>query len=115
MVLAGITRHKARMTQNIWNSRYRHPVKWDQHFAQLALHDMFFQSAERMDRAAIADFMGRKYSYANMADTVRRVARGLQDKGIGRGDHVGLFLPNVPHYIAAYYGALAAGATVVNF
>ena len=110
MVLDGITRHKGRMTQNIWNSRYLHPVKWDQHFAPLALHDMFFQSAERMGRAAIADFMGRKYSYANMADTVRRVARGLQDKGIGKGDHIGLFLPNVPQYIAAYYGALAAGA-----
>jgi long-chain acyl-CoA synthetase len=50
-----------------------------------------------------------------MAQTVRRVARGLQNKGIGKGDHIGLFLPNVPQYIAAYYGALAAGATVVNF
>lgn len=115
MALAGITRHKESMNSNIWTSQYRHPVKWDQQFAPLALHDMFFQSAERMGRAAIADFMGRKYSYADMADAVRRVARGLQEKGIGKGDHIGLFLPNVPHYIAAYYGALAAGATVVNF
>ncbi len=76
---------------------------------------MFFQSAERMGTAALADFMGRKYSYSDMADMVRRVAKGLQDKDIGKGDHIGLFLPNVPHYIAAYYGALAAGATVVNF
>lgn len=94
---------------------YLHPVKWDQEFAPLALHRMFFQSAERMGTAALADFMGRKYSYAHMADMVRRVAKGLQEKGIGKGDHIGLFLPNVPHYIAAYYGALAAGATVVNF
>ena len=98
-----------------WTANYLHPSKWDLHFAPLALHDMFFQSAKRMGNAALADFMGRKYSYANMADAVRRVAKGLQDKGIGKGDHVGLFLPNVPHYIAAYYGALAAGATVVNF
>jgi long-chain acyl-CoA synthetase len=98
-----------------WTTNYLHPAKWDQQFAPLALHDMFFQSAERMGNAALADFMGRKYSYAEMADAVRRVARGLQDKGIGKGDHIGLFLPNVPHYIAAYYGALAAGATVVNF
>jgi long-chain acyl-CoA synthetase len=103
------------MTQSIWNRNYLHPVKWDQQFPALALHDMFFQSAERMGRAAMADFMGRKYSYAEMAATVRRVARGLQDKGIGKGDQIGLFLPNVPQYIAAYYGALAAGATVVNF
>lgn len=115
MALAGITRHKNDMTTRIWQSHYLHPAKWDQHFAPLALHDMFFQSAERMGKAALADFMGRKYSYAEMADSVRRVAKGLQDKGIGKGDHIGLFLPNVPHYIAAYYGALAAGATVVNF
>ena len=98
-----------------WTDNYLHPTVWDQQFAPLALHDMFFQSAERMGKAALADFMGRKYSYTEMADAVRRVAKGLQDKGIGKGDQVGLFLPNVPHYIAAYYGALAAGATVVNF
>lgn len=115
MASAGITRHDIDMTQSIWTRKYLHPVKWDQEFAQLALHDMFFQSAERMGAAAIADFMGRKYSYAEMALAVRKVARGLQNKGIGMGDHIGLFLPNVPHYIAAYYGALAAGATVVNF
>lgn len=98
-----------------WRNNYLHPGKWDVQFPSLALHEMFFQSAARMGNAALADFMGRKYSYAEMADAVRRIAKGLQDKGIGKGDHVGLFLPNVPHYIAAYYGALAAGATVVNF
>jgi long-chain acyl-CoA synthetase len=112
MALAGITRHNSDMN---WTTNYLHPTKWDQHFAPLALHDMFFQSAERMGQASLADFMGRKYRYAEMADAVRRVAKGLQDKGIGKGDRVGLFLPNVPHYIAAYYGALAAGAIVVNF
>jgi long-chain acyl-CoA synthetase len=103
------------MANSIWQTHYLHPSKWDQHFNPLAMHDMFFQSAERMGKAALADFMGRKYSYDEMAEIVRRVAKGLQDKGIGKGDHIGLFLPNVPHYIAAYYGALAAGATVVNF
>ncbi|WP_164105637.1 AMP-binding protein, partial [Stenotrophomonas maltophilia] len=33
----------------------------------------------------------------------------------GPGDRIGLFLPNVPHYVAAYYGILKLGATVVNF
>jgi long-chain acyl-CoA synthetase len=50
-----------------------------------------------------------------MAHSVRKFARGLQLRGVGKGDHVGLFLPNVPHYIIAYYGAMLAGATVVNF
>ena len=68
-----------------------------------------------MGQAPLADFMGRKFSYAEMAAMVRRFAKGLQARGVGKGDHVGLFLPNVPHYVAAYYGAMAAGATVVNF
>jgi long-chain acyl-CoA synthetase len=103
------------MTATPWVTNYLHPSKWEQHFPPLSVHDMFFRSAERMGRAPLADFMGRKFSYAEMADSVRRFAKGLQERGIGKGDHVGLFLPNVPHYIVAYYGAMAAGATVVNF
>lgn len=96
-------------------STYLHPAPWEQHFPPLSVHDMFLQSAARMGSAPIADFMGRKYSYAEMEQSVRRFARGLQLRGVGKGDHVGLFLPNVPHYIVAYYGAMLAGATVVNF
>lgn len=81
----------------------------------LAVHEMFFASVARAGTKPLADFMGRKYSYAEMAVAVRQVAKGLQDLGVKKGDRVGLYLPNVPHYIAAYYGAMAAGATVVNF
>jgi long-chain acyl-CoA synthetase len=98
-----------------WTANYLHPAKWNQTFAPLSVHEMFFRSAERMGAAPLADFMGRKFSYTEMADSVRRFAKGLQQRGIGKGDHIGLFLPNVPHYITAYYGALLAGATVVNF
>ena len=103
------------MTATPWTANYLHPAKWDQHFAPLSVHDMFFQSADRMQSASLADFMGRKYSYTDIAENVRKFAKGLQLRGIGKGDRVGLFLPNVPHYIIAYYGALLAGATVVNF
>lgn len=99
----------------IWTTHYNHPCSWDQQFAPLSLPDMFFRSAGRKGTAPLLDFMGRKYSYAETADGVCRVAKGLQALGVGKGDRIGLFLPNVPHYVAAYYGAMAAGATVVNF
>jgi long-chain acyl-CoA synthetase len=103
------------MSATPWATNYLHPAKWEQSFPPLSVHEMFFRSAERKDSAPLADFMGRKFSYAEMAGSVRRFAKGLQDRGIGKGDHIGLFLPNVPHYITAYYGAMLAGATVVNF
>ena len=102
-------------TATPWTSNYLHPSPWTQEFAPLSVHDMFFQSAKRMGAAPLADFMGRKYSYTELATSVRRFAKGLQLRGIGKGDRVGLFLPNVPQYIVAYYGAMLAGATVVNF
>ena len=98
-----------------WSTEYRHPAAWDQSFAPLSLPAMLADSVARRGAAPMLDFMGRHFSYAEVADGVARVARGLQQRGIGKGSRVGLFLPNVPHYVAAYYGALAAGATVVNF
>ena len=98
-----------------WSTDYRHPTAWDQEFAPLSLPDMLAASAARRGDAPMLDFMGRQFGYAEVARGAARVARGLQLLGLGKDSRVGLFLPNVPHYVAAYYGALAAGATVVNF
>lgn len=98
-----------------WSTDYHHPTTWDQQFAPLSLPDMLAESAARRGNAPMLDFLGRQFSYAEVARGAARVARGLQQLGLSKGSRVGLFLPNVPHYVAAYYGALAAGATVVNF
>jgi long-chain acyl-CoA synthetase len=100
---------------NIWDTYYRHPSPWTRVFEPLSVHDMFFHSVKRMGKGALLDFLGRTYSYEQIALLVRQCAKGLQDQGIKKGDRIGLYLPNVPHYVAAYYGAMAAGATVVNF
>jgi long-chain acyl-CoA synthetase len=76
---------------------------------------MFTATAAKRSTAPLIDFLGRRYSYAETLGGARRVACGLARLGVQRGDRVGLYLPNVPHYVAAYYGALMAGATVVNF
>jgi long-chain acyl-CoA synthetase len=101
--------------EQVWRNAYQHPTAWDQSFPPLSLPEMFQASAAKRGSAPMLDFLGRRYSYDQVADGVRKVARGLRNLGIGPGDRVGLFLPNVPHYVAAYYGALSMGATVVNF
>jgi len=103
------------MIEDVWQTRYCHPTQWDQAFAPLTLPDMFLGAAQRHPDAPFLDFLGRRYSYAAVAKAVRHAAAGFEALGIQPGDRVGLFLPNVPHYVAAYYGALLAGAIVVNF
>ncbi len=100
---------------DIWRADFRHPGSWDRSYAPLSVPQMFADSARIHGEAYLADFMGRKFSYADVRSAVNRVACGLQRLGIAKGDRVGLFLPNVPHYLAAYYGAMKMGATVVNF
>jgi long-chain acyl-CoA synthetase len=101
--------------ETAWRDAYNHPTPWGQDFAPLSLPAMFAETVQRRGDAAFLDFLGRGYTYNDVADAVRRAATGLRALGVERGDRVGLFLPNVPHYVAAYYGALALGATIVNF
>ena len=42
-----------------------------------------------------------------------RLAALLRDKGVSRGDRVGVMLPNVPHFAVCYYGVLRVGGIVV--
>jgi len=65
--------------------------------------------------AAAVDFMGRKISYAELNDMANRFATGLQKLGVKPGVHVGLYLPNTPHYLVSVFGVLKAGGTVVNY
>jgi len=100
---------------DIWRSRYAHPCAWEQHFATLSLPQMLENSVAARGNAPLVDFMGRRYSYRQVWNEARRFASGLQRAGLAKGDRVGLFLPNVPIYLSAYYGAMIAGCTVVNF
>ncbi|HCB78026.1 MAG TPA: dicarboxylate--CoA ligase PimA, partial [Erythrobacter sp.] len=92
-----------------------HPTAWDTHFEAMSLPDMFGRSAKASPQAPLLHFLGRTYRYSELYADAQAFSRALRARGIGEGDRVGLFLPNVPSYVAAYYGAMMAGAVVVNF
>lgn len=99
----------------VWARHYDHPVPWLTDYPPMTLVDMFRTAVAQHKDKSLLDFMGRKYSFAKVGRAARAAAKGFQALGIKPGDRVGLFLPNSPHYVAAYYGAFMAGATVVNF
>ncbi len=101
--------------EQIWRTAYCHPIKWEQAFAPQSVPALFAETVARAGAAPFLDFLGRRYSYDQVAVAVKRVGCGMTALGIKPGDRIGLYLPNVPHYVAAYYGALGIGATVVNF
>ena len=101
--------------EKLWRENYRHPALWDQAFPPLSMGEMITTSALAHPDAVMIDFMARKFTYGEIFGQIKRIACGLQAMGVKKGDRVGLYLPNTPHYVAAYYGALMAGAIVVNF
>lgn len=82
----------------------------------LPIHDAVLGAAEQYgDRAALVDGVtGETVSYARLAGAVRRVAAGLAEAGVRKGDVVALFSPNTIGYPMAFYGATRAGATVTT-
>ncbi|MDF2979978.1 MAG: AMP-dependent synthetase and ligase [Actinomycetospora sp.] len=69
--------------------------------------------AARADAPAVIDGpSGRTLTYGDLRRDVRRCARGLARGGFGRGDVLAIVAPNVPEWLVACYGAMAAGGIV---
>jgi long-chain acyl-CoA synthetase len=65
------------------------------------------------DKAAIL-FEGSSITYRDVDQQSNRVAHALLGLGIGRGDRVALYLPNIPEFAYAYLGILKVGAVAVS-
>ncbi len=100
---------------NVNTCLYHHPTPWDADFEPSSLPEMFEATVRHDPNAPFLHFLGRTFSYQDVYTEAKRFAAGLIARGINKGDRVGLFLPNVPIYASAYYGAMMAGAVVVNF
>jgi long-chain acyl-CoA synthetase len=98
-----------------WLRSYPPGIAWDAVPEPGTLPAMFEGAVARFADRPCLDFLGRRWRYAELGEAVARVAEGFRRLGIGPGSHVGLCLPNSPYYLMAFYGALRAGATVVNF
>lgn len=55
----------------------------------------------------------RSLSFAELLDGSARAAQGLADLGVGPGDRVALWLPNVPAYPILYFACARLGAIAV--
>src|SRR5690606_23106320 len=76
-------------------------VNW---FSVLAHH------ATRTPGKAIAVFGGREVTYAEMAERSVALAGGLHERGVGKGDVVGLLSYNCPEFLETVFAANYLGA-----
>ncbi len=76
----------------------------------MSLSDVLRKSAEKYPNNTATVYFDRGISYRELNITVDKFAAALSEMGVKKGDKVALFLPNVPQFIIAYYGAIRIGA-----
>jgi long-chain acyl-CoA synthetase len=103
------------MHQHPWIKSYPPGVQWDAPLPAMPVQQILDDAAARWPEHTALEFMGRKSSYRELQELVNRAAAGFQNLGVKPGVHVGLFLPNTPHYVISFFGVLKAGGTVVNY
>ncbi|MGB4058168.1 MAG: long-chain fatty acid--CoA ligase [Alphaproteobacteria bacterium] len=98
-----------------WIAHYDSDVKAQIDFPSAPVFSMMDDAVKIHGARPAFDFLGKKYSWNEIAALVDKFAAGLQSLGVKKGMKVGIFLPNCPYFLIAYYGILKCGATVVNF
>ncbi|ARU60331.1 hypothetical protein CBW65_04080 [Tumebacillus avium] len=79
------------------------------------IHDLFEQQvAKTPDRTAL-HFEGEEWTYQHLNEQANKIARVLQEKGVGAETKVGLLFERSPELVASLYGILKAGGAYVPF
>ncbi|MGW3413036.1 AMP-binding protein [Streptomyces sp. NPDC000888] len=67
------------------------------------------------DREALVDVpSGRRWTYAQFAEDVDRLACALLASGVAKGDRVGIWAVNCPEWVLVQYATARIGAVMVN-
>lgn len=103
------------MTDYPWLKTYPENLKWDMPIETRPVYSIFDDAVATFPDHLAFDFMGKKWTYRDLGVWADKFAAGLQSIGVKKGTHVGLFLPNCPYYVVAYYAIMKAGGVVVNY
>ncbi|MBT2571174.1 long-chain-fatty-acid--CoA ligase [Planococcus sp. ISL-110] len=71
------------------------------------------RNARKFPEAEAVVGMGERMTFKQLDQLANAVAHGLKEQGIGRGDKVVLFMPNVPEFIVSYFAVQRLKAVIV--
>jgi long-chain acyl-CoA synthetase len=97
-----------------------HGSRWPQGVAheisgfEKPLYSFLDDAARDYPDATYTIFADVAHTFRQVKDTADRIANFLTSRGIGKGDRVAIFLPNLPHFPEIFFGILKAGAICVT-
>lgn len=101
------------MSERPWLNNYDAGVPKSIDYPAIPLFELLSQAARENPDAACTIFKGARLTYKEMEELTDRLAAGLASIGVTKGDRVGIFMPNTPQFVLAYFAVLKLGAVVV--
>ena len=101
------------MNTRPWLAHYDRGVPQTIEYPKAPLFHFLEEAARKYPDRACTIFNGAVISYKEMNEQSDHMAAALVDLGVKKGDRVGIFMPNLPQFVIAYYGILKAGGVVV--
>ena len=104
-----------RLKETTWlkNPFYTEFVSHPMDIARKNIPDFLDAAAAAYPQKTALIFEGRHISYQSLKTYVDRLANSLQTLGIGKGDRVGLCVPNIPQGVIAYFAIIKLGAIMI--
>ncbi|MBI1856205.1 MAG: long-chain fatty acid--CoA ligase, partial [Chloroflexi bacterium] len=101
------------MNNRPWTAHYDKGVPSTIDYPKEPLFYFLEESARKYPGRACTIFKGAVITYKEMNESSDRIAAALTSMGVKKGDRVGIFMPNTPQFVIAYFGILKAGGVVV--
>ena len=95
-----------------WLKFYSEGVPAEIEIPDISIPGLFDGVVEKYGSKAALIFYGKTITYRELKGLVDRLAAGLADLGVKKGDTVALYLLNSPQYVIAYFATLRLGAKV---
>jgi long-chain acyl-CoA synthetase len=97
-----------------WLKHYDYWVPAHMTYPGRSLYEILATTAVETPDAPATAFLGATLTFRGIKTRTDRLAKALVTLGIGKGDRVGIMLPNCPQYIVAAFATLRLGGVVVN-
>ena len=97
-----------------WERSYPGDLSWDVRLRTTTLPALVADSVAANGPRTAIEYRGLKVAYRALGERIDRAAAGFASLGIGPGKQVALYLPNSPWQPVALFGALKAGARIVQ-
>lgn len=96
-----------------WVAHYDEGVPATIDYPRITSFELLEQTAKKFPDNVCTIFKDATITYKEMDEMTDRLATGLYHLGVRKGDRVGLFIPNTPQFVIAYYAILKIGGIVV--